>query len=121
MSSIQTPTFQEIQGPEISSFGRAISEETAASLQSMMEGSVNSGVASNARIDGINVAGKTGTAENGEGEPYSLWFTGFAESGDTQIAVAVVLEDGGGMGQSGTGNGLAATIGQQVMKAVLSR
>ncbi|WP_068493757.1 peptidoglycan D,D-transpeptidase FtsI family protein [Pseudoclavibacter helvolus] len=121
VESIQTPTFQEIQGPEISSFGRAISEETAASLQSMMEGSVNSGVASNARIDGINVAGKTGTAENGEGEPYSLWFTGFAESGDTQIAVAVVLEDGGGMGQSGTGNGLAATIGQQVMKAVLSR
>lgn len=119
VEQVLTPELQELQGSQISEFGRAFSGETADALTSMMIGSVDSGVASNARIDGVDVAGKTGTAENGPGEPYSLWFTGFLASGDQQIAVAVVLEDGGGMGQSGTGNGLAATIGQEVMKAVL--
>lgn len=118
---VLTADLQELQGPQVSEFGRAFSEETADALAAMMTASVNTGVASNARIDGVDVAGKTGTAENGPDEPYSLWFTGFVGEGDQQIAVAVVLEDGGGMGQSGTGNGLAATIGQQVMKAVLER
>ena len=121
VEQVLTPELQQLQGPRVSQFGRAFSETTATALRSMMIASVATGVASNARIDGVDVAGKTGTAENGPDEPYSLWFTGFAASGDRQIAVAVVLEDGGGMGQSGTGNGLAATIGQQVMKAVLAR
>ncbi|MDO5051277.1 MAG: penicillin-binding transpeptidase domain-containing protein [Pseudoclavibacter sp.] len=112
---------QQLTGGDGSQFGRAFSEQTARALQEMMVGSVSSGVASNARIDGVDVAGKTGTAENGEDEPYSLWFTGFIASGDRHLVVTVVLEDGGGEGQSGTGNGLAATIAQQVMKAVLDQ
>ncbi|SJM63050.1 penicillin-binding protein 2 [Gulosibacter sp. 10] len=119
VDQVLAPNLQVLQGPQIESVGSPISAETAEALTSMMQDSVSSGVASNAQISGIDVAGKTGTAENGEGEPYSLWFTGFAETDDEQVAVAVVLEDGGGMGQSGTGNGLAATIGQQVIKAVL--
>lgn len=119
IEQVLTSSLDVIQGPQVESLGSVISEETAAALTSMMEASVADGVASNAQIEGVDVAGKTGTAETGEGEPYSLWFTGFAESDDQQVAVAVVLEDGGGMGQSGTGNGLAATIGQQVIKAVL--
>lgn len=119
IEQVLTPTLQVIQGPKVDSLGSVISEETATALTSMMQGSVASGVASNAQIAGVEVAGKTGTAETGEGEPYSLWFTGFAELDGQQVAVAVVLEDGGGIGQSGTGNGLAATIGQQVIKAVL--
>ena len=52
--------------------------------------------------DGVDVAGKTGTAQNGEGkQPYTLWFTGFAPANDPQVAVAVVVENGGGRGQSG--------------------
>lgn len=119
VEQVLTGDLQELQGQREVEFGRAFSAATAQALGSMMVGSVNSGVASNARIDGVDVAGKTGTAENGEGEPYSLWFTGYLASGEQELAVAVVLEDGGGMGQSGTGNGLAALIGQQVMKAVL--
>ncbi|MGO1543706.1 MAG: penicillin-binding transpeptidase domain-containing protein [Gulosibacter sp.] len=119
VEQVLTPSLQVLQGPQVESLGNVISDETATELAAMMQSSVDSGVASNAQIAGVDVAGKTGTAENGEGEPYSLWFTGFAELDDQQVAVAVVLEDGGGMGQSGTGNGLAATIGQQVIKAVL--
>jgi peptidoglycan glycosyltransferase len=119
VDSVLTPNLDEIQGPQVSSFGSPISSETAQQLTEMMQGSVSSGAATNAQIAGLDVAGKTGTAQNGDGEPYSLWFTGFAESNGQQVAVAVVLEDGGGMGQSGTGNGLAAAIGANVIKAVL--
>ena len=59
----------------------------------MMVASVSNGAATNARIDGVDVAGKTGTAENGDGEPYTLWFTGFAPADDPQVAVAVVVEE----------------------------
>lgn len=121
VEQVLTSELQQLQGPRVSEFGRAFSEKTAEALGSMMIDSVSNGVASNARIDGVDVAGKTGTAENGPDEPYSLWFTGYVASGDSHVAVAVVLEDGGGMGQDGTGNGLAATIGQQVMKAVLDK
>lgn len=121
VEQVIAPSLQVIERQRISAYGSPISEATAQTLASMMKGSVANGVASNARIDGVEVAGKTGTAENGEGEPYSLWFTGFVQHEDVHLAVAVVLEDGGGMEQRGTGNGLAATIGQQVMKAVLDR
>jgi len=85
-----------------------------------MVANVSSGVASGARIDGVEVAGKTGTAENG-GKPYSLWFTGFAPASDPQIAVAVVIENGGGQGTAGSGNAIAAPIAKRVMEAVLNK
>ncbi len=87
----------------------------------MMVANVSDGAASGARIDGVDVAGKTGTAENGTGEPYSLWFTGFAPAANPQVAVAVVVEDGGGQGQSGSGGTIAAPIAKKVMEAVLGR
>jgi peptidoglycan glycosyltransferase len=102
-------------------FGQAISQPTAVSMTQMMVDAVSNGAGSNARIDGVAVAGKTGTAENGEGDPYTLWFTGFAPANDPQVVVAVVIENGGGVGQSATGNGIAAPIAKRVLEAVLFR
>ncbi len=102
-------------------FGQAISQPTAVSMTQMMVDAVSNGAGSNARIDGVAVAGKTGTAENGEGDPYTVWFTGFAPANDPQVVVAVVIENGGGVGQSGTGNGIAAPIAKRVLEAVLFR
>ncbi|MCB1273341.1 MAG: penicillin-binding protein 2, partial [Leucobacter sp.] len=62
-----------------------------------------------------DVAGKTGTAEDGQGS-YSLWFTGFAPVDDPQVAVAVVVENA-----QGFGNTVAAPIARAVMEAVLNR
>ena len=106
---------------ENSEYGRALSSENAATMTSLMIANVRNGAASGARIDGVDVAGKTGTAEHGPGDPYTLWFTGFAPADDPQVAVAVMIEDGGGLGQSGTSNGIAAPIAKKVMEAVLSR
>lgn len=105
--------------PEV--FAAPISMKTAGFLTQMMVDSVQVGVANNARIPGVAVAGKTGTAENGPDDPYTLWFTGFAPAERPEIVVVVVLENGGGAGQSGSGNGLAAPIARKVMQAVLSR
>lgn len=100
---------------------RSITTSTAERIKQMMISAVSSGVSSNAQIKGVEVAGKTGTAQNGVGDPYTLWFTGFAPANEPRVAVAVVIEDGGGMGQSGRGNTLAAPIAKKVMQAVLNK
>jgi peptidoglycan glycosyltransferase len=105
--------------PEV--WAQPITEDTASTISQFMVQAVSSGAATNARIDGVSVAGKTGTAENGEGDPYTLWFTGFAPADNPKVAIAVVVEDGGGQGQSGTGNTIAAPIAKQVLEAVLSK
>ncbi|PVE77861.1 peptidoglycan D,D-transpeptidase FtsI family protein [Microbacterium testaceum] len=103
-----------------SEFGRALEPDIAAQMVSMMTANVQDGAASNATIDGVRVAGKTGTAEN-DSRPYTLWFTGFAPADDPRVAVAVVVENGGGRGQNGSGNEIAAPIAKKVMEAVLSK
>jgi penicillin-binding protein A len=90
-------------------------------MSQMLVNGVANGAASNARISGVAVAGKTGTAENGEGEPYTLWFTGFAPADNPEVAIAVVVENGGGFGQSAFGNKVAAPIAKKVLEAVLNR
>lgn len=87
----------------------------------MMVANVSNGAASGARIGGVDVAGKTGTSENGTGQPYTLWFTGFAPANNPKVAVAVVVENGGGQGQTGSGNSIAAPIAKKVMEAVLGK
>jgi len=103
-----------------SEYGRALEPNIAAQMVTMMTANVQDGAASNARIDGVQVAGKTGTAEN-DARPYTLWFTGFAPADDPKVAVAVVVENGGGQGQSGSGNEIAAPIAKKVMEAVLGK
>lgn len=98
-----------------------ISRSTAGFLTRMMVDSVETGVAGRAGISQVAVAGKTGTAQNGPDDPYTLWFTGFAPAEAPRVAVAVVLENGGGIGQAGTGNQLAAPIAKAVLEAVLSK
>jgi peptidoglycan glycosyltransferase len=119
VENIMTADLRTLEQFEAQQFGQAMSPQTAAAIAEMMVQSVANGAASNARIDGVDVAGKTGTAENGEGDPYTLWFTGFAPANDPQVAVAVVVENGGGQGQSGSGNEIAAPIAKRVLEAVL--
>ena len=121
VDKVTAPNLSPIQVFEPETMERVMSPETAATLTQMMVNGVQDGAASNARIDGVNVAGKTGTAENAEDEPYTLWFTGFAPAEDPKYAITVLVEDGGGLGQTGYGNLLAAPIAKQVLEAVLNK
>ncbi|MCU1437391.1 MAG: cell division protein FtsI [Naasia sp.] len=121
VEQILTPDLTVAEGFSAEELGKPISANTSATMTQMMVQGVENGAASNARIDGVSVAGKTGTAENGGDAPYTLWFTGFAPAENPQIAVAVVVENGGGLGQTGFGNRVAAPIAKQVMEAVVNR
>jgi len=86
-----------------------------------MEAVVKSGTGRAAQISGIDVAGKTGTAQHQVGKAPHAWFTGFAPSNDPKVAVAVVVEDGGDAGNEAAGGRVAAPIAKAVMEAVLGR
>lgn len=121
VDAVTAPDFRTIEEFSASEFGRAISAQTSRTMTEMMVEGVENGAASNARIDGVSVAGKTGTAENGEDDPYTLWFTGFAPADNPQYAITVLVEDGGGLGQEGFGNGVAAPVAKKVLEAVLNK
>ncbi len=101
-----------------SEFGEAVSPQVAADLREMMVGVVENGSGRAARISGVQVAGKTGTAQQGEGEPPHAWFTSFAPARGAKVAVAVIIEDGGGSTEA-TGGAQAAPIARSVIEAVL--
>jgi peptidoglycan glycosyltransferase len=92
-----------------------ISADVATKLQDMMFSVVNSndGTGKSARISGLQVGGKTGTAEDGEEAQDHGWFIGFAlKDGKPIISVAVFLENAGKGGSAE-----AARIAGLVMKA----
>jgi peptidoglycan glycosyltransferase len=120
---------KEVQGPDLSRldlaspsvYSNAVSSSVAQQLTAMMEGVVSSGTGTRAQISGVRVAGKTGTAQHALGKPPHAWFIGFAPANDPQVAVAVLVEDGGSLGSDATGGQLAAPIAQAVMRAVLGK
>lgn len=115
VESITAPDLMELESFQETVLNQPISEETASTMTQLMVANVSDGAASNARINGVDVAGKTGTAEN-DGAGNTLWFTGFAPANDPQVAVAVVVENGRGFG-----NSVAAPIAKRVIEAVLSK
>jgi len=120
---------QEVQAPDLSvvrsarpdELSQAVSSDVAEQLTKMMELVVEDGSGRRAQIEGVRVAGKTGTAQHAKGRPPHAWFIGFAPAQDPEIAVAVVVEDGGSLGSEATGGALAAPIAASVMRAVLDR
>ena len=116
---------QEVRGPDLavlqttepSMFEQAMDPLYAAQLTEMLVGAVENGTGSNARIPGVRVAGKTGTAQTGNDNPSVAWFVAFAPAQSPEVAVAVVVEDAGAPEVSG--NQLAAPIAKDVIEAVL--
>jgi penicillin-binding protein A len=99
--------------------GQAIPGQVAADLKGMMVRVVEQGTGTAAQIPGVEVAGKSGTAQHAEGRAPHAWFISFAEQGDRSIAVAVVIENGGDLGSEATGGRVAAPIAKQVMQTYL--
>jgi peptidoglycan glycosyltransferase len=97
---------------EPSIWRRPISSQTADTVLSMLYESVGYGYARRAAIAGINVAGKTGTAESGREAPHG-WFIGSAGVDAPAIVVSVCLDYGG------EGGGLALDIGRELLAAAV--
>ena len=74
------------------SISKAISSTTAEELTTMMVATVDSGTATPAQIPGVQVAGKTGTAQSTADRPPYAWFVSFAPADDPQVAVAVLVQ-----------------------------
>ena len=72
----------------------ACTSTTANRVKTVLEGVVNNGTGTAAAIDGVQIAGKTGTAETGNSND-NRWFVGMGPSEDCSVVVAIVLEDAG--------------------------
>ena len=105
--------------PDPVELSQATSPETASTLTRMMVSVVENGSGVRAAIPGVEVAGKTGTAQHDPKKPPHAWFISFAPANDPQVAVAVVVEDGGVTGSEVGGGRVAAPIAKAVMQAVL--
>ena len=88
---------------------QAVSETTAGRVRDVLVGVVNNGTGTDAAIDGVQVAGKTGTAEKVDGN--DSWFVGMAPADDPRVVVALIIEDGE--------EGVGAQKAQNVLKTAL--
>ncbi|GAA3719577.1 D,D-transpeptidase PbpA [Nonomuraea antimicrobica] len=101
---------------------QAVSSETAGKLRDMMVSVVDNGTANLAQVSGVQVAGKTGTAETTDGQPPHAWFISFAPANDPKVALAVIVESGAAkVGAEATGGHTAAPIAKAVLEAVLNK
>lgn len=112
-SDLETVTETE---PKV--FSQPISKQTAQYLTEMMEADVSQagGTGAKAAIEGVQVAGKTGTAETGTEAKAHAWFASFAPAEDPSIVVVVFLENRGSSGGSA-----AAPLAREVIKEALGK
>ncbi|CAM5738771.1 putative Penicillin-binding protein A [Streptomyces afghaniensis 772] [Streptomyces afghaniensis] len=123
VDELQARSVDTLERTEPEELSQPLSSENAQKLQSMMETVVDKGTGSNAKIPGVTVGGKTGTAQHGvdnSENPYA-WFISYAkgDDGSSPVAVAVVIEDDNAVRDDISGGGLAAPIARNVMEAVI--
>lgn len=118
----------QVQAPDLAVLWQAqreqlhtnvISPGVAKDLTDMMVAVVDRGTGTAARIPGVRVAGKTGTAQSAPNRPPYAWFVAFAPADTPKVAVAVLVQDAGVDRNAISGNGLAAPIARAVMEAVI--
>lgn len=93
---------------------KATSEKTANTIRDMMVEVVNSGTGTNAYLNWVQLAGKTGTADKADGN-VDAWFVGFAPAYEPKIAFALVIED-----SQGTGGEVAAPLARNIVRDIFN-
>ena len=109
ITALDGSTLKEIAPAE---FITATSPALADTVKRMMVAVVNDGTGYAAHLSGVQVAGKTGTAENPHGASHS-WFIGFAPADNPEVALAVIVEN------AGAGGEVAAPIARQIFAQAL--
>lgn len=93
-----------------------MSGQAASQLNEMMRHVVEEGTGVAARLQGVSVAGKTGTAEIPNTTENQVWFICFAPADKPRMAVAVTIER-----TQGEGGTVAAPIAKQVLESLLGK
>lgn len=124
VACVKDPTERVVSRTGTAVYGRATSPEVAAEVTRFMQGVVEDprGTGTAARIPGVSVAGKTGTAETAPGQRPHAWFIAFAPAEAPRYAVAVLVENGGGADapDGATGGRIAAPIAREVLAGLLA-
>ena len=115
VKSIQNSASGEITDLPIETGEQIISKENAEKVLSMMNSVVSEGTGKNARVDGYQVGGKTGTSEDGVNTgKYVTSFCGVAETDNPSIVLLITLYN-----PTGEGGGVAAPVGGKILGEVL--
>jgi penicillin-binding protein A len=105
---------------ESRSYAQSTTPEVAAQVTQMMVDVVDHGTGTRAQIPGVQVAGKTGTAQvEGNDKPHA-WFIAFAPADNPVYAISVLVEHGGDLGSDATGGQVAAPIARNILAALLN-
>ncbi|HEV6955747.1 MAG TPA: penicillin-binding protein 2 [Promicromonospora sp.] len=120
VQSVRDSDLELVSQTKPSRYRSPFSSSTADALTEMMLAVVNSGSGTAAQVPGVQVAGKTGTAQDGERSP-TLWFTGFAPADDPQVALAIVLENEGKSTLESSAGSIAAPVAGEIFKAAVGR
>lgn len=118
VKEVQTSKGVLVKSIQPESLGQIISTNTANTMRDFMKSVVQEGTGVNASVEGVDVCGKTGTADhqvNGKDATPHSWFIGFAPYDNPQVAVAVIVEDGGQGGKA------AAGIASEVIRTSLKK
>lgn len=121
VETVRAPSLRVLSKTEPEVLSEATSPSTARKLRSMMISTVQSGTATSAQIPGIEVGAKTGTAQSTPDRPPYAWFVSYAQDGDRQVAVAVVVESSNTSRNEIAGGRLAGPIAKAVMEAVIGK
>lgn len=121
VDEVRTPELELLDKTEPTELSQAVSQDTARELTKALVATVDSGTATPAQIPGVDVAGKTGTAESSPDRPPYAWFVSFAPATNPEIAVAVMVESSNVGRDEIAGGRLGGPIAKSVMEAVLNR
>ncbi len=116
----QSADLDVLSKTEPEELSQAVSSTTASEVTKLMVATVEDGTAGAAAIDGIQVAGKTGTAQAGQSDvsPYA-WFISFAPADNPEVAVAVMIQNADIPRSEIAGGALGGPIAKAVMEAVI--
>jgi peptidoglycan glycosyltransferase len=116
VKTVRSPDLRVIEEPEPRALRTSTTPEIAKQITEWMTSVVTDGIARSAAVPGVQVAGKTGTAELGNGLNNS-WFTGFAPANNPQVGVTIVME---GV-DINTGAKLTSPNAKKIFEAVLNK